>query len=53
MKKTGRTEFGYMLYIIISVVLAGVYFLAPERREFLDYQRMWWSQMWEVIKNVL
>lgn len=53
MRKRERTELSYILYVVLVVVLAGIYFFVPERREFFDYQRVWWGQMWRVIVSIL
>lgn len=51
MKENAKKDKLFILYILIVLVLAVIYFSVPERKEFLDFQVKWWSGMWEVIKG--
>jgi len=49
MKSEGRKDIYFILYIIIALSLAVIYFTAPERALFIENQLKWWKEMWEVL----
>ncbi|MBI5674894.1 MAG: hypothetical protein HZC48_03545 [Nitrospirae bacterium] len=49
MKSEGRKDIYFILYIIIIVILAVIYFTVPERALFIENQLKWWKEMWRVI----
>jgi len=49
MKAEDRKDIYFILYIIIVLILAVIYFTVPERAFFIDNQLKWWKEMWEVI----
>ena len=48
--EVGKTTF-FIIYIIAIVIMAVIYFSAPERKSFFEYQKKWWSGMWEVVTD--
>ena len=49
MKDESRKNTIFVLYLIAIVLMAVVYFSVPERKSFLEYQKKWWTEMWEVL----
>lgn len=49
MKTEGKKDIYFILYLIIALILALIYFTVPERALFIDNQLKWWGEMWEVI----
>ena len=47
MKAEKRENIIYILFILIVLVMAVVYFSAPERKLFLENQIKWWKEFWE------
>jgi len=41
----------FIMYIIAIVIMAVIYFSMPERKSFFEYQKKWWSGMWEVVTD--
>lgn len=46
-----RKDILFVLYMLIVLVMAIVYFSIPERSSFFDYQFKWWGQMWNIIRS--
>jgi len=46
MKAEKRENIIYILFILIVLVMAVVYFSAPERKLFLENQIKWWKEFW-------
>ena len=51
MKENAKKDVLFIIYILTVLVLAIIYFTVPERKEFLDFQLKWWSEMWRVLKG--
>ncbi len=49
MKGEGNKDILFVMYMVIVLVLAVIYFTVPERAEFFEFQLKWWGQMWNVI----
>jgi hypothetical protein len=49
MKAEGGKDIYFILYIIIALILAVIYFTVPERALFIENQLKWWKEMWRVI----
>lgn len=49
MKAENKKNIYFILYIIIALILAVIYFTVPERALFIENQLKWWKEMWEVI----
>ena len=43
-----RQDIWYILYILIIVVMAVIYFTMPERGAFIDHQFKWWGEFFEL-----
>lgn len=41
----------FVIYVTAIAVLAAVYFSVPERKDFFEYQKKWWTEMWEVVAD--
>ena len=37
----------YILYILIIVVMAAIYFTMPERASFIEHQLKWWGEFFK------
>jgi hypothetical protein len=53
MKAEGGKDIYFILYLIIVLILAVIYFTVPERALFIDNQLKWWKEMLEVIVSLL
>lgn len=49
MKAEGRKDIYFILYVIIALMLAVIYFTVPERALFIENQLKWWKEIWGVI----
>ncbi len=47
MKAEDRENTFFIIFILIVLALAVIYFTVPERPAFIDYQIKWWSEFWE------
>ncbi len=43
-----RQDIWYVLYILIIVVMAVIYFTMSERGVFIDHQLKWWGEFFEL-----
>jgi len=48
--EVGKTTF-FIIYIIAIVIMAVIYFSAPERKSFFEYQIQWWTEMRDVVAD--
>ncbi|MBI5410230.1 MAG: hypothetical protein HZA14_12785 [Nitrospirae bacterium] len=48
MKIKGRENTLQILFMLIILVLAVVYFTLPERTLFIENQMKWWGEFWDV-----
>jgi hypothetical protein len=46
-KLRDRKDIFYILYILIIVVMAVIYFTMPERASFIDHQLKWWGEFFK------
>ncbi len=44
MKAETRKDIHFVVFIIIILVLALVYFTVPERTDFIEFQKGWWKE---------
>ncbi len=51
MKEEGRKDMFFILYMLIIIILAVIYFTVPERMSFLENQFKWWGEMLDIIKG--
>ena len=42
-----RKDVFQILYILLIVVMAVIYFSMPERASFIDHQLKWWGEFFE------
>jgi cell division protein FtsL len=47
MKAEKRENIIFIVFILIVLVMAVVYFSVPERALFLENQVKWWKEFWE------
>ncbi len=45
----GRNDVFFILYLLVVLSLALIYFTVPERALFIENQIEWWGELWEVI----
>lgn len=53
MKRENRQDIYAVLYIVVLLVMAVIYFAIPARKQFIDYQLVWWGEMWDMIKSFM
>ena len=51
MKAERRKDILFILYILVILVMAVIYFTVPERMSFLKNQFRWWGQMLDIIRG--
>lgn len=49
MRDEGRKDVFFILYLLVVLSLAFIYFTVPERALFIENQIEWWGELWEVI----
>lgn len=47
MKAEGRENMFFILFILVVMIMAVIYFTVPERSFFLENQIKWWKEFWE------
>ena len=47
----GRKNTFFIIYILGILIMAAIYFSVPERKSFFEYQKKWWTGMWEVLTD--
>ena len=53
MTDEGKKDTLFIIYMVLVMFLAFIYFTVPERAEFFEYQLKWWTEFWAVIKTSL
>lgn len=53
MMDEGKKNLFFIIYMLIVIFLAAIYFTVPERAEFFEYQLTWWKEFWNVIKTFM
>ena len=53
MKPETRDNIIFILFLIVVLILAVIYFTVPERKIFLENQIKWWSELWSMVKTVI
>jgi hypothetical protein len=53
MKEERRRDIFFVLYLLVILSLAVIYFTVPERELFIENQLKWWREFWEVIKTLI
>jgi hypothetical protein len=53
MKEEGKKDIFFILYILLILAMSTVYFKAPERALFIENKIEWWSELWDILRNVL
>ncbi len=48
MKELYREIF-FIVYLVVTVLLAAGYFSVPERVQFMEFQIEWWKELFTVI----
>lgn len=51
MMDDGKRDLFFIIYMLVVMFLAVIYFTVPERAEFFEYQLKWWGEFWNVIKT--
>lgn len=51
MKEEKAKDIFLILYLLIVLVLAMVYFLVPERKIFIENTIKWWSELCDIIRQ--
>jgi hypothetical protein len=51
MKSDTRDNIIFVLFLIVILILAAIYFTVPERKTFLENQMKWWSELWSLVKK--
>ena len=46
-KLKDRQDIFYILFILVIVVMAVIYFAMPERGAFIKYQLKWWGEFFK------
>ncbi len=49
MKPETRNNIIFILFLLIVLILAVIYFTVPERKTFLENQIKWWSEFWALL----
>ena len=50
-KAEDKTNIYFIMYMIVIVIMAIIYFTVPERKSFFEYQKKWWGEVWEVVRD--
>lgn len=48
--KEEKKDILLILYILVVLVLAVIYFSVPERKLFIENTIEWWSESWNIIQ---
>ncbi|MBI4698863.1 MAG: hypothetical protein HY758_08175 [Nitrospirae bacterium] len=48
MEKHGK-DIMFIVFILVVVIMAIIYFTVPERSLFLQNQIKWWSELWDIL----
>ncbi len=51
MKEERGRDIIFVLYILIVLALAIIYFSVPERALFIENQIKWWREFWDVVRG--
>jgi len=43
----------FMIYLIIILIFAVIYFAVPERKAFIENQVQWWSEFYKFVRSFL
>ncbi len=53
MTDDGKRDLFFIIYMLVVMLLAVIYFTVPERAEFFEYQLKWWEEFWNAIKALI
>lgn len=52
MKEELKKNIVFILYMLIVLAMAVIYFSVPERVVFMENQIKWWSELWDIVKTL-